>query len=639
MILCLLIVGLTACRSKNITNPEMVRDQNNQQEPATSPTPPPPENPPPPPAPCTGDAECPEGQVCREGSCRLPDPPPPECTTDSDCDEDQICVEGMCAITEPDDQTAPEIVTLDPGNGSLGVSRTSSFSVTFSEPIDPTTVNATNFLVLDAEELPVSGTLTQDGSVVTFTPSTSLGMFQNYTIRLSQDLKDLAGNSLSTVPAWSFSTADGTWEAPQEIENLPTSRVASQPALAIDPERGNIVAVWRQRDGDAPTSPSSIYANHLFMDYMDESILGNFSNEPTLLDSISGHTADPQVAFDFESGNHTVVWRATSTTTSSDYNVYATAFSLSMGTWTNQMTVDLSVGTATSPTVVMDDDDNALVVWSQMNSGASRIFINELSNLFDSFSSTGPIRLSQLGTVGNASRPQIAVSESDSNALIVWEQLAGSGATLTSNLHYNVYDNSFAGAGWEIDNRTEAVTTPRIGRDVEGDAVVVWDGDGSIYSRSYTISAGGSTTWGDVASVESNTGLASQPQIAVAPSGNAIAVWRQRDDAGTAFHIYARRYQGSGWIGDRVQIDLPTGSSSNHQITMNSDGHATAVWTQAGHVYASRFFSSTGIWQTPIQLDLALTGTASDPRVVLDEENRATAIWIQSSSVYAARLE
>ncbi|WP_298162894.1 IPTL-CTERM sorting domain-containing protein [Brevundimonas sp.] len=80
------------------------------------------------------------------------------------------------------------------------------------------------------------------------------------------------------------------------------------------------------------------------------------------------------------------------------------------------------------------------------------------------------------------------------------------------------------------------------------------------------------------------------------------------------------------------------GTSSNPQVKVDATGVATAVWEQAGRIYASRNAGSG--WSTPD--DLSGGGsTASKPQLAVDSAGDVTAIWIRDvggqTSVLARR--
>ena len=108
------------------------------------------------------------------------------------------------------DTTAPTVVSTVPVDGATGVSPTAPITATFSEAMDPTTVNTTTFtLKTTSGQVPVAGAVTYNAATftATFTPSASLGSTTAYTASITNGAKDLSGNSV--VPkAWNFTTAD-----------------------------------------------------------------------------------------------------------------------------------------------------------------------------------------------------------------------------------------------------------------------------------------------------------------------------------------------------------------------------------------------------------------------------------------------
>ena len=86
--------------------------------------------------------------------------------------------------------------------------------------------------------------------------------------------------------------------------------------------------------------------------------------------------------------------------------------------------------------------------------------------------------------------------------------------------------------------------------------------------------------WGTAELIETdNSGTAVNPRIAIDTSGNAIAVWQQHD--GERYNIWASRYTtGTGWgTPEPIETDN-SGSASNPQIAIDPAGNAIAVWQQ-----------------------------------------------------------
>jgi hypothetical protein len=68
-------------------------------------------------------------------------------------------------------------------------------------------------------------------------------------------------------------------------------------------------------------------------------------------------------------------------------------------------------------------------------------------------------------------------------------------------------------------------------------------------------------------------------QVAVDPSGNAVAVWKQSD--GALDNIWANRYTvGFGWgMAELIETE-DLGDAERPQIALDPEGNAIAVWYQ-----------------------------------------------------------
>jgi hypothetical protein len=153
------------------------------------------------------------------------------------------------------------------------------------------------------------------------------------------------------------------------------------------------------------------------------------------------------------------------------------------------------------------------------------------------------------------------------------------------------------GTGWGaptlIETGTGIAFLPQVAVDAGGNAIAVWGQyDGTrynIYANRYTATTG---TWGTAALIEfNNAGSASSPQIAFDAGGNAIAVWEQSDGA-LNNNIWANRYTaGSGW-GTAALIETDAGYAYSPQIAIDAGGNAIAVWSQDGartNIWANRY--------------------------------------------------
>jgi hypothetical protein len=103
------------------------------------------------------------------------------------------------------DIIAPTVTSTDPANAATGVALDKKISATFSEPMDPLTINTLTF-TLRQGTTPVAGTVSYSGTTAVFTPSISLTGNTTYIATISTGAKDLAGNALANNYVWSFTT-------------------------------------------------------------------------------------------------------------------------------------------------------------------------------------------------------------------------------------------------------------------------------------------------------------------------------------------------------------------------------------------------------------------------------------------------
>jgi hypothetical protein len=103
------------------------------------------------------------------------------------------------------DVTPPLVSSNTPTNASLGFGPSGNLSATFSEEMDPLTINTATF-TLDNGLTPVAGSVTFSGITAVFNPSADLVANSLYTATITTGAEDLAGNALLTDYVWVFST-------------------------------------------------------------------------------------------------------------------------------------------------------------------------------------------------------------------------------------------------------------------------------------------------------------------------------------------------------------------------------------------------------------------------------------------------
>ena len=109
------------------------------------------------------------------------------------------------------DTLPPLITAITPADGSVGMCLSQGVSATFSEPMDPATLNSSSFVVTDGG-VAVPGSVRYDAvsQVATFTPTAAAGFTPSRTYvatinASATGAKDLAGNPLALGRVWTFS--------------------------------------------------------------------------------------------------------------------------------------------------------------------------------------------------------------------------------------------------------------------------------------------------------------------------------------------------------------------------------------------------------------------------------------------------
>jgi hypothetical protein len=478
--------------------------------------------------------------------------------------------------------------------------------------MNPATINDTTFL-LTGPLGSVAGLVTYDEftSTATFTPAVDLGKLTQYTVTVTTGAESLSGVPMTADFTSTFTTRDGMWGTPEIIDGDAVE--AYSPQVAVDTE-GNAVAVWYQNDG----SYSRIYSNRY------NAISGTWGTAQAIASNI-GNAYAPQVAVDLD-GNAVAVWHQYD---GQYWNIYFNRYDALLDEWGTAQTIEGNAGEAVVPQVAVDLDGNAVAVWCQWD--GSYYIIN--SNRYDAALGTWGVVQTISDNTTDANFSQVAV-DPEGNAVAVWYQFDGSHVSIYSN-RYDAISGMW-GMAQVIEGNTGEAYNPQVAVDPDGNAVAVWmeeeGGNFNIYSNRYDAP---SDTWGTPQAIEGNTGNALDPQIAVDPSGNAVAVWHQYD--GQYWNIYFNRYDAllDEW-GTAQTIEGNTRNAFYPQVAVDPSGNAVAVWHQSdgsyGSIYSNRYNSLSGTWGSAQTIE-SNTGDAFYPQVAVDFQGNAVVVWEQNDGL------
>ncbi|RME00917.1 MAG: hypothetical protein D6812_08925 [Deltaproteobacteria bacterium] len=166
------------------------------------------------------------------------------------------------------DTIAPLLLALTPADGIGDVPLSVPVEARFSEPIDPFTVTPESFSVTEGGGRVVgSFRFSSDGREVRFLPEAEWTPATVHTVRLTREIRDLAGNALPAEVTTTFTTlADEVRptvveiepaEGSEEVETEPIIRVTfSEPLSPITVDVTSFCVVLLPEVGEAPCIPT-----------------------------------------------------------------------------------------------------------------------------------------------------------------------------------------------------------------------------------------------------------------------------------------------------------------------------------------------------------------------------------------------
>ena len=363
---------------------------------------------------------------------------------------------------------------------------------------------------------PIQANLSQEGK----SPQVAIGGSGNAIAVWEQGMRSI----------WSSRYEIGRgWETAKQISADEWLQFARLPQVAID-NSGNAIAVWEDPGyivwGEDGVVGANIWSNRY--------AVGSGWDSAMTIDTDGSGTRDhPQVAAD-DAGNAIVVWQQNDELNTS---IWSNRFAAGLG-WGNAELLDAEGGIV--PQISMDGRGNAVAVWLKSGSiWSSRYAVD---------AGWSDVELIEAVVSGNAQPPQVAIDGSG-NAIAVWSQ--------SDDLQKSIWSNRYiVGLGWGTaalieTNDSEWANNPQISVDHSGNAIAVWrQANGSaldedtrlnIWSNRYVVGTG----WGNATVISTYSSRVSGslgpcPQVAINPSGNAIAVWSQWD--GNCCNVWSSRY-------------------------------------------------------------------------------------------------
>ncbi|HEV2728354.1 MAG TPA: PKD domain-containing protein [Solirubrobacterales bacterium] len=269
------------------------------------------------------------------------------------------------------------------------------------------------------------------------------------------------------------------------------------------------------------------------------------------------------------------------------------------------------------PKVAVDPAGNAVAIWERTSGGEE---IVEATERPAGGEWSAPETLTLPGEEGEAT--QVAI-DAAGNAVAVW--MAKSSPTVIRTA------TRPAGGEWsepeDLSADDEDAEAPQVAVNGAGDAVAVWrrfDGTDFIVQAA-TRPAGGE--WSESDDLSAVGQDAEVPQVAIDEKGDAVAVWRRSN--GANFIVQAAVLPAGGEWSEPEDISVAGRNAREPQVAVDPEGNAVAVWHRSNgsnFIVQAALLPAGGEWSEPD--DLSAAGEeAEESDVAIDETGDAVAVW------------
>ena len=341
-----------------------------------------------------------------------------------------------------------------------------------------------------------------------------------------------------------------------------------RPAVAMDAS-GNAIAAFEQYTG----SDYHVYANH-----WNGTAWGSAMG---IAPGLSPETVSPAVTMD-GSGRAIAVYQTNET-----YNrIYASYWDGSA--WIQRAIISAIIShPADSPNVAMDESGHAIAVFRQYGT-PNRIYANHWNGV-----GWNDLTTIDMGWGYNALAPSVAMDGSG-NAVAIFLHNDGADNRPCANWWNG---SSWSGATTIDAGPGDSATDLEVALNGKGEAVAVFVQDDGTKNRVWATLWDGSS-WAGATTIDSGAWTdAENAAVAIDGFGRAMAAFTEFSETGSFTgprKMYAAVYDGSAWSAPvRIDREVDADSSGNPQVAMDPSGHAIAVFEQADgsdrRVYANRY--------------------------------------------------
>jgi hypothetical protein len=218
-------------------------------------------------------------------------------------------------------------------------------------------------------------------------------------------------------------------------------------------------------------------------------------------------------------------------------------------------------------------------------------------------------------------------SDGAGNFIVVWHD-EGAGTTEAQRL-----DAQGAPLGSQFRIDTAGGGDPAVASNANGDFLVVWQ-RGEVIARGFN--PDGSPKTGEMTVNLTTTGFQGQAWVATDSTGNFDVVWQSAGQDGSGYGIFGRRFNVPSLlpVSGELQVNTyTTGDQSYPQVAKAPGGNFVVVWRSDGQdgsgagVFGQSFFSVFLPNGSEFQANTYTTGTQNGPAVAVAPDNSFVVVW------------
>ncbi len=534
-----------------------------------------------------------------------------------------------------------------PPDGSTAVARTAGLGLTLNANADASSYSGANSSTVELvtpEGVLVPSAVTGSGTTISIAPVNTIAGATTYAIKASTALKDVAGDSLASAYASSFTTARSNFaQTGDSIGNLYSTN-HYRPFVATD-DLGNVFSIWTDSDGAMPTG---YVAYQFYYTVAQQWVPGG--NGMGITSSVVGTPAQVLSLTSVPGGEPVAIISLTlndGNTVIQQITFGLTTVAPTAGNPTYQVpTITPLVADVpgNSPATGAAVYANGVLTVANINNGVLKVAaFNPVNQTWGAVQQID----GNATALGQGVSSVALAADSRGNVTLAW----------IDNGHVLAATQAASASTFGASHTIDALATGTIGSVIaaggSNGTVIAWDqtangGVSTVQAAHLTLGGSAFSNPTQLDDGQSPTGAA-VPAITVDKAGIFSVIYSQNSSGPTPAStdgMYLSRLAPGASAWDATLRATGTGQGGTiHAASIAADGAGNVVFTYLGHATTyGQYLVSTKTFQQNVEFDAPTqTGVWGDPNFVFDRNNNGTAVYFYSGSagnqVHADRFQ